>query len=157
MTFLAVRWSAGLAALFLGAACLLASAQPWRNVDAADSHEIKAGGGSVQVDLARGSLDLPQAVIYAHIQKAIDAVVAYYGRFPVERARILILPVEGRDGILQGTTWGGVGGFQGFTRIRLGQHTTAAELDEDWMTTHELVHLAFPSMPNDQHWIEEGQ
>ena len=24
------------------------------------------------------------------------------------------------------------------------------------MTTHEMVHWAFPSMPEDQHWIEEG-
>jgi hypothetical protein len=50
-----------------------------------------------------------------------------------------------------------MGGFQGFTRIRIGQHTTAAELADDWMMTHELVHMAFPSLPDDQHWMEEGQ
>jgi hypothetical protein len=25
------------------------------------------------------------------------------------------------------------------------------------MMTHELVHMAFPSLPDDQHWMEEGQ
>jgi hypothetical protein len=47
-------------------------------------------------------------------------------------------------------------GFPGFTRMRIGQHTTATELLEDWTMTHELVHLAFPSLPDDQHWMEEG-
>ena len=49
MTLNAVRWSVGLAALTLGAAGLIASAQPWRNVDVAESHEIKAGGGNLLI------------------------------------------------------------------------------------------------------------
>jgi hypothetical protein len=147
----------GLAALVMSVVSFSACAQPWRSVEVAESHEIKANGASVQVDLARGPLDLPHDKIFAHVQKAIDAIVAYYGRFPIERARILIIPVAGRDGILQGTTWGGVGGWPGFTRMRIGEHTTAGELDEDWMMTHELVHMAFASLPDDQHWMEEGQ
>ena len=47
-------------------------------------------------------------------------------------------------------------GFPAFTRMRIGEHTTKADLADDWMMTHELVHTAFPSMPDDQHWIEEG-
>jgi hypothetical protein len=69
---------------------------------------------------------------------------------------VLLIPVAGRQGILQGTTWGDARGVPGFTRIRIGEHTTQADLVDDWMTTHELVHMAFPSMPDDQHWIEEG-
>ncbi len=41
--------------------------------------------------------------------------------------------------------------------MRIGQHTTTADLAEDWMMTHELVHMAFPSLPDDDHWMEEGQ
>ncbi len=80
----------------------------------------------------------------------------YYGRFPVPRARILIVPVAERRGIVQGTTWGGMAGYPGFTRIRLGQHTTERDLADDWTMTHELVHMAFPELPDDQHWMEEG-
>ena len=69
---------------------------------------------------------------------------------------MLLIPVPGRSGILQGTTWGDRFGFPAFTRIRIGQHTTTADLADDWTTTHELVHMAFPSMPEDQHWMEEG-
>ena len=38
----------------------------------------------------------------------------------------------------------------------MGQHTTENELKEDWMCTHEMVHLAFPSVEERHHWIEEG-
>ena len=31
-----------------------------------------------------------------------------------------------------------------------------ADLNTDWMLTHEMVHLAFPSVEDDHHWMEEG-
>jgi hypothetical protein len=122
----------------------------------AETDEIKVGGSTVQVDFAAGPLDIAKVAILAHVQAAVSAVATYYGRFPVDRARILVIPVAGREGMLQGTTWGDMRGVPGFTRIRIGEHTTQADLTEDWMMTHELVHMAFPSMPDDQHWIEEG-
>jgi len=133
------------------------AAQPGRNVEIADSHEIKAGDALVQVDFGRGDLDLSHETVLAHVQAAVSAITTYYGRFPVAKARILILPVAERDGVLQGTTWGDMGGWPAFTRLRIGQHTTAAELADDWTTTHELVHMAFPSLSDDEHWMEEGQ
>ena len=126
------------------------------NLEIAESRQISAGGAAIQVDLADGSLDLPRDVVFAHIRSAADAVTTYYGRFPVARARVLVIPVPGRSGIMQGTTWGDMRGWPGFTRIRIGQHTTAADLADDWMMTHELVHMSFPSLPDDQHWMEEG-
>jgi hypothetical protein len=117
---------------------------------------VRIGGATLQIDFAPGALDLTPAQILPWIQRAAQAVTVYYGRFPVLRARILIVPVAGRSGIVQGTTWGDMRGFPGFTRIRLGQHSTEYDLAEDWTMTHELVHMAFPSLPDDQHWMEEG-
>jgi hypothetical protein len=136
---------------------IAAHGQPGRNVPIADTRQIDAGGAQIQVDFAQGQLDLTEDAVLAHVRMAVDAIVAYYGRFPVARARILVIPVEDRRGVLQGTTWGDMGGWPAFTRIRIGQHTTQADLADDWTMTHELVHMAFPSMPDDQHWIEEGQ
>ena len=42
------------------------------------------------------------------------------------------------------------------TRVRIGQHATQEDLKDDWTMTHELDHMAFPSLPDDQHWMEEG-
>ena len=126
------------------------------HVEIASTHELRFGTNVLQVDFAAGDLDLHTDTIMAHVQAAASAVATYYGRLPVARARLLLVPVAGRSGIMQGTTWPGMNGYQGFTRIRIGQHTTTSELAEDWTTTHELVHMAFPTLPDDQHWMEEG-
>jgi len=122
----------------------------------ASSQELSIGGAKIQVDFAEGSFDLDKAPILGWVRDAAQAVTTYYGRFPVERVRVLIVPFADRHGVLQGTTWGGVHGFPGFTRMRVGQHTTQRELTDDWTMTHELTHMAFPSLPDDQHWMEEG-
>jgi hypothetical protein len=149
----------------------LLHAQPGSHLPVVETDRIQVGGATVgvstiEVDFADGPLDLPRSTILARIATASSAVATYYGRFPVSSARVLVIPVPGRHGVVQGTTWGDMHGFPGFTRIRLGEHTTAPELAADWTITHELTHMAFPSMPPDrddpdrdesaQHWIEEG-
>ena len=129
---------------------------PWQKYDIAVTRQLHIGGAALQVEIATGHADLPADALLQHVQDAATAVAVYYGRFPVSRARVLIIPVEGRSGVFGGTTWGGMGQWPGFTRIHVGEHTTAADLADDWMMTHELVHMAFPSLPDDQHWMEEG-
>ena len=130
---------------------------PWANIEVASSHSLHFGNSVVQVDFAPGRLDLSTDAILDHIHKAGSAIVAYYGRYPIARSRMLVVPVAGRSGIFRGTTWPHHGEFQSFTRIHIGEHTTAADLADDWMATHEMVHTAFPSLDDDQHWMEEGQ
>lgn len=136
------------------------AAPPWQRITPAnglaDSRQMHLGGAMLQVDFAPGPLDLGVDPILQHIQLAASAIVAYYGRLPASRVRILVVPVANRGGDPQGTTWGDVDGFQGFTRLRIGEHTTEADLADDWVTTHELVHMTFPSQEREHHWIEEG-
>jgi hypothetical protein len=132
------------------------AAQPGHNLTIVTSRQLKIGGATLQVDFAAGALDLPIDTVLAHVQAAASAITAYYGRFPDQRARVLIVPVANARGIVQGTTWGDMAGFPAMTRVRLGQHATEQDLKDDWMMTHELDHMAFPSLPDDQHWMEEG-
>lgn len=127
-----------------------------RSTPIAFSQSLAVVGATLQIDFAEGPLDLPRSQFVEHIQTAAHAVTIYYGRFPVPRARILVIPTPGRHGVLQGTTWGNMGGFPAFLRLRIGQSTTPEELAADWVTTHELVHTALASLPDDQHWLEEG-
>jgi len=133
--------------------------QPWvARAGIAESRPLKIGGATLTVDFARGAMDLTPEAVMRHIRAAASAVTAYYGRFPVARARILVVPEQGhRREAIGGTTWGGMDGYPGFTRLRIGAHATEADLRQDWVATHEMVHMAFPSMPENQHWIEEGQ
>jgi hypothetical protein len=120
------------------------------------TRRLQVGGSTLQVEFATGALDLSDDVVMKRLETAAHAVATYYGAFPVPRARVFIVPVAGSSGVVQGTTWGDVGGWPAFTRIRLGQHTSPQQLAADWTITHELVHLAFPTLPDDQHWMEEG-
>lgn len=122
----------------------------------AESHTLNIGGGNIQVDFAEGELDLGRSAVLDWVRNAARAVTAYYGHFPVKTVRVLVIPEADRDGVFHGTTWGNRGGFQGFTRISVGQKTTARQLADDWMMTHELTHMAFPDLSDENHWMEEG-
>jgi hypothetical protein len=121
-----------------------------------ENFTLDVGGAHLQLEVTGATPDLPVSALVEHFREAAQAVSSYYGRFPVPTARIRIMIAPDRAGILQGTTWGDVGGFPAVTRFRIGQHTTALQLKEDWMATHELVHMALPSLGDDQHWLEEG-
>jgi hypothetical protein len=132
---------------------------PWRS-PVASTQSFHIAGSTIQVDFAPGSIDLPTPQVMQWIENAATSVATYYGRFPVPRDRILVVPAPSspgndRHGVMQGTTWGDVGGSPAFTRIRLGQHSTLQDLADDWMMTHELTHTGFPSQ-DEHHWIEEG-
>jgi hypothetical protein len=128
---------------------------PWTH-EVVSSQVLQVGGATLQLDFAAGALDLPHDQVVHWVETAARAVSTYYGRFPVAKARILVVPVPGRRDVLGGTTWGHVGGFPAFTRIELGEHTQQQDLADDWRMTHELVHMAFPSVADEHHWLEEG-
>ena len=86
------------------------------------------------------------------VHRAGDAVCIYYGKFPVPHLR-LDVRVGGGSGVHGGVTYPEGGGY---ISIALGADTTVAQLNDDWMLTHEMIHLAFPSMARKHHWIEEG-
>jgi len=133
----------------------IAFTAPWSD-PVASSRALHIGGSSIQVDFGPGTTDLPPDRILQWVENAAKSVAVYYGKFPVPRDRILVEFAAGERGVGHGTTWGGVGGLPAFTRIRVGQHTTQQNLDDDWMMTHELIHTAFPSVDDEHHWIEEG-
>ncbi|RXH54120.1 hypothetical protein [Granulicella sibirica] len=128
-----------------------------RRVDAvAFTQSVLFPGTKLQVDFAGGALNVSRNQIAQRIRLAAIAVARYYGRFPVPRVRLLIIPVAGAHGVLQGTTWGDRSGFPAYVRVRIGQTTTPEELASDWVITHEFIHTALPSLPADQEWLEEG-
>jgi hypothetical protein len=119
---------------------------------AATATKLKEGGAEIDVSFESDHFDLPQAALLGWVSQAARAVSAYYGRFPVPRARVRIF-AAGSRGISHGTSYGDDGAW---CRISVGSRTTADDLNDDWMLTHEMVHFAFPSVARRHHWIEEG-
>lgn len=129
---------------------------PGTNHPVRAERNLSIAGSELQVKLADGHLDANDQAIFEWVQRAAAAVSLYYGSFPLKQAQILVIPAEGRSGVFHGTTWGDMHGAPGFTRISVGEHTTSQGLADDWMMTHELTHMAFPSLSEDHHWMEEG-
>jgi hypothetical protein len=118
---------------------------------------VHVGGASIDISFGPGKVEVGREAVLQWITNAANAVSEYFGRFPVEHPRVIVRPAEGRAGVFHGTTFGGQRGA--LTRISVGQTTTAKQLDDDWMMTHEFIHMAFPDVSgesDEHHWMEEG-
>ena len=110
------------------------------------------GNSRIDLMIEGSTLRVPAKDLVRWVKSAAESVTAYYGRFPLPQVLIRITPFEGR-GVRNGMAFGDRGGR---ITIHVGNETSPSELASDWMLTHEMVHLAFPSVDNKHHWIEEG-
>jgi len=113
---------------------------------------VEAGSSKIDASVTGNALKVSDSQLKQWVQKAADAVVAYYGRYSVPHLTLQIRSFDGR-GVRGGQTFSRYGGF---IRIAVGSETTQEDLASDWMLTHEMVHLTFPNMQDEHHWIEEG-
>ncbi len=114
---------------------------------------IQVGSSRIDVSLEDGEPDVSHEELLTWVRNAAESVAAYYQRFPVPHVSLHIIVTDGQ-GVRGGRTFGAEDG--GVIRIHVGKSTTAAQLSKDWMLTHEMTHLTFPSVPEKNHWIEEG-
>jgi hypothetical protein len=119
---------------------------------AQDNAQFQMGGATIDVSIDPApSADLRKLVL-DWITTAARAVTTYYAKFPVSHVAIAVNIVDG-EGVHSGKAfgWG-----HAHISISVGRSTTAADFADDWTITHEMVHMAFPSVAENHHWIEEG-
>src|SRR5271168_1953257 len=112
---------------------------------------IVAPGGRIDVSVSGEGGAVTREDLIGWVSAASKSVSTYFGRYPVPHVEVRITTTEG-SGVRHGRTFGSP------TRITIsvGRDTTVADLKRDWTMTHEMVHLAFPSVEERHHWIEEG-
>ena len=118
----------------------------------ASGAELRVAGGSIEIEFVRSASTAWESVARQWVERSARAISDYYGKFPVARLRLRIASSAGnqaRDGTAYG--WRGP-----LITIALGRDATTASLADDWLLVHEMVHLAFPSLPERHHWLEEG-
>jgi hypothetical protein len=123
---------------------------PYAAFGALRVHRVAVPGAEVEIAFTPGSTGLPPEKIVRWVETSARAVAAYYGRFPIERA-LLVVRAGGAGGVRHGSTLGDGGGS---ILLDVGRHTDEAELVDDWILVHEMVHLAFPGVLRP--WAEEG-
>jgi hypothetical protein len=114
--------------------------------------ELAVPGGQIEIQFVNGSF-ADTDVIFSWLNRAVQAVVAYYGQFPVPRLRLFVEPSRGSRSVSGGVTFGG---DLPFINVSVGDQATTTDLADDWILTHEFVHLAFPSVPQRHQWLNEG-
>jgi hypothetical protein len=118
----------------------------------ASAEELKVPGGLIHLEFIAPPSAAWRSAALKWIENSARAVSTYYGKFPVQRAKLRIASCAGarpRNG--QAFGWRGP-----LITISLGRDATLATLSDDWLLTHEMVHLALPSLPDQHHWLEEG-
>ena len=110
----------------------------------------------IELQLDDGALASPPEhsfpQLLAWIARATDAIRAYYGRFPVQHARITIERVHG-----SGVQWARTFAYSGaHVRLGVGRETTSKQFESDWILIHEFVHLALPQLADQHDWLQEG-
>jgi hypothetical protein len=114
------------------------------------SQRVELPEGELMVAMSPGAPTLGREAIEKWIEIRVRAVASYYGRFPAPHAALLVLYTPGRD--LGGGSTMGQGGAS--VMVSLGEKSTQAALDDDWILVHELVHVSFPNVGSP--WVEEG-
>jgi hypothetical protein len=114
---------------------------------------IEADGFSVDARFGPEAPSVPREALVSWVSAAARDVVSFLGRPPLRRVPLRIR-TGGGGGIGSGRTFGGDGDAS--IRIAVGRRTTLLDLEQDWVLTHEFVHLALPDLPREQLWMEEG-
>jgi hypothetical protein len=113
---------------------------------------LEVGEASIDVSFDSDQFDIDRAALFDWVMQSARATTAYFGRFPVTHAQVRLLQSPGAR-VSNGVSFGEPGAR---CRITVGQHVTQADLDDDWVLTHEMIHFGFPSVKERHHWIEEG-
>jgi hypothetical protein len=125
---------------------------PYEAFDKLPRTDINVPGGVIHVGLAPGELALSKETILDWVRISARAVSIYYGRFPVNSLRLLLVPVAGPR-VRGGTTWG----YRGAAiRVLVGGDSNEDALHRDWVLVHEMVHTALPDMEERHNWLSEG-
>jgi len=111
---------------------------------------LKVGRGEIEVHLPGRETALSREQILAWVRASAESVADYYGKFPVEKVRLDISARRG-TGVRNGRTTGGRR-----IQVEIGADAREQELKDDWVLTHEMIHLAFPDLDTKYAWMYEG-
>ena len=136
------------------AADLDGNGMPYAAFDRMKAESIAVGDARILVAFGPGAFTASREDIMGYVRQSARSVAAYFGRFPAQTTKLLILSSAspGRP-VRSGTTFG-YGGAA--IKLTLSANASPAELARDWILVHEMCHIAMPSLPRRQHWFEEG-
>lgn len=115
---------------------------------------VAAVPGDPQLRLAMpaDSLQLAPATLAAWVSAAAESNRRFWARSPAQGGLVVLVPSE-RGGIPFGRVMS-LGGS--VVTVLVGRQASAADLYDDWVLVHELLHLGSPLMRDTGAWLNEG-
>lgn len=116
------------------------------------TRRLNVPGAVIEVFFSPQQFDLPEEALLNWVSASAQAVASYYGKFPVPRLSVYIRDHEGSR-----VGYGSTHGTEiPYIQVNVGRKVTKADFDDDWVMTHEMTHLGFPSINGSYSWLEEG-
>jgi hypothetical protein len=113
---------------------------------------VTEGAARIEVAVAPRGLQLAPAEAAAWVGRSVHAIAAYAGRFPAPRTLVIVM--NGSPGApTRGETLGDAGPA---VLVRARNGLDASGTRDDWVMTHELFHVALPTLSHEHVWLSEG-
>lgn len=119
---------------------------------AGETDIVRFAGGVIRLDFNPADFAVTRDQLHAWIRESARATTAYFGRFPVPYARLVIEPTRG-DQVMMGRA---TGRPEPRIVVTMGRRTPASELVQESLLVHEMVHLAVPDHDLRYLWLHEG-
>jgi hypothetical protein len=110
-------------------------------------------GGRIDVKLLGPPMTMSDASIRTWVSDSAGAVADLFGRFPVDRATLFVVPAPDSGEVVFGKVLSLAGAS---VCIVVGDEMPESATHEDWVLVHELFHLGFPSFRGEGRWLGEG-
>lgn len=109
-------------------------------------------GGRLEVAIPPGGFERSEQELLAWATRSAQLVGTYFAGFPVPRLALFLLPTRGSE-IGLGTTMGHGGAA---IVVFVGREVAVADLEDDWVLPHEMIHLAMSPLRVRHRWLKEG-
>jgi hypothetical protein len=114
------------------------------------------GDTRIAISIDPGHLAVDDPTLARLLGDSTRAIAVYYGgKLPFENVHVDVTPVN--EGGINGSTRCSRGVGRVF--LKVGPHVKEADFRDDWVVTHELLHVAFTSLTDDMtthEWVGEG-
>ncbi len=87
------------------------------------------------------------------VADAASVITPLFGRFPVDRTTLFVVPAKGEDEVVFGKVLSLAGAS---VVVVVGDRMPASARQQDWVLVHELFHLGFPTFRGEGRWLGEG-
>lgn len=105
------------------------------------------------VVLGKNRYAMTDSELTAWVSDAAGVVSPLFGRFPVDRSTLFVVPAKGEDEVVFGKVLSLAGAS---VVLVVGDKMPATSRHKDWVLVHELFHLGFPTFRGEGRWLGEG-